>query len=380
MSNQVLTNIHTFLNSWARQWPVSWRPVKFSGRAGPWLKWGLPLLAGLLLLLGSNVASSNATVIPTISITSVTTDQSVTIQTHNFPANQTFTVRMGEMGTLGIGGIVVASTPSGSGGSFTATYDIPQELQGRHRIAIRLESPQGYFSYNWFNNSSPPPAAPVHTGIPTFRIEAVTVNQNVTIVTNNFPPNRTFTVTMGPPHTQGIGGTVVGTIESGEGGTLTRSFDIPQALHGQSRISIRAQTAGVNPYFAYNWFHNSTATGADPGTGTGGGTVTPTTGIPTFRICTVTRDGNVTIETRNFPPNQTFTVTMGQMFTRGVGGPQAGTLQSGQGGTARHTFDIPASLHGQSRIAIRAQTGHANPYFAYNWFHNSSTTSDFCGG
>jgi hypothetical protein len=358
----------------------SWQMAAGNGRFWLRLVSGLSLLLGLLFLLSLHTATTQAVVIPTISITSVAADQTVTIQTHNYPANQTFTVRMGEMGTLGIGGIVVASTPSGSGGSFSATYNIPAELHGRQRIAIRLESPQGYFSYNWFYNSSPPVSQPPpstgYTGIPTFRIQSVNVNDDVTIVTTNFPPNQTFTVTMGQMGTQGIGGTVVGTIESGEGGTLTRTFDIPAGLHGHTRIAIRAQTAHARPYFAYNWFNNATAT--PPGDGTGGGTIPTLPGIPTFRVCTVTQNGNVTIETRNFPANQTFTVTMGQMGTRGIGGIQAGTLQSGAGGTARHTFDIPAGLHGHSRIAIRAQTGHANPYFAFNWFYNTSTTSDFC--
>jgi hypothetical protein len=371
MSNQIFHNLLTRFN-FSRERP-------FLRHYHSWLRFmgGMILLLGLLLLSGHTISSSQASVIPTISITSVVPDQSVTIQTHNYPANQTFTVRMGEMGTLGIGGIVVASTPSGAGGSFSATYNIPPELHGRHRIAIRLESPQGYFSYNWFTNRAPAPPAPVHTGIPTFSIQSVSANQNVTIVTNNFPPNRTFTVTMGAMGTLGIGGTIVGTFDSGAGGTLTHTFDIPAGLHGHSRIAIRAESL---PFFAYNWFHNTTAPapGVAPGVGTGGEIIAPITATPTFRICTVNRDGNVTIETRNFPANQTFTVTMGHMGTRGIGGIQAGTLQSGAGGTARHTFDIPTGLHGQSRIAIRAQTGHANPFFAYNWFYNTTTTRDFC--
>jgi hypothetical protein len=65
---------------------------------------------------------------------------------------------------------------------------------------------------------------------------------------------------MGPFGTQGIGGYVVGTLNSGAGGALTATFNIPSQLAGASQIAIRAQTAQANPFFAYNWFWNNTAT------------------------------------------------------------------------------------------------------------------------
>jgi hypothetical protein len=57
---------------------------------------------------------------------------------------------MGRIGTQGIKGIEVARTNSGKGGSLTATYSIPAKLQGQYQIAIRLQSPTGFSSYNWF--------------------------------------------------------------------------------------------------------------------------------------------------------------------------------------------------------------------------------------
>jgi hypothetical protein len=61
---------------------------------------------------------------------------------------------MGEYGTYGIGGIVVTTVNSGAGGSFSATYAIPAALVGRSKIAIRLESANGYYyAYNWFYNN-----------------------------------------------------------------------------------------------------------------------------------------------------------------------------------------------------------------------------------
>jgi LysM repeat protein len=93
-------------------------------------------------------------VIPTFSIIGVVRGTSVTIRTANFPANQTFTAMMGPIGTLGVGGTVVGTTPSGTGGVLTATYTIPAALANAGAIAIRLQSPSGYYSYNYFYNSN----------------------------------------------------------------------------------------------------------------------------------------------------------------------------------------------------------------------------------
>jgi hypothetical protein len=346
---------------------------------------GLVLLAFLLafVLPGGSAASQ----LPSFGITSVTANTSVTIQTANFPANQEFQVTMGAIGTQGVGGTVVGTTHSGAGGSFTATYNIPAALQGVDRIAIRLQSAQGYFAYNWFYNSSsggnvatpvPVTPGPVQSGIPTFSVESVVADSSVTIRANNFPANQTFQVTMGAIGTQGVGGTSIGTQASGAGGSFTATYNIPANLHGMDRIAIRLQS--TQGYFAYNWFHNSTAGGptavpptAVPGSTPPAPTATPgsgSTGFPSFTITAVQKDATVTIQGSNFPPNQTFQVTMGAFGTQGVGGMPAGTQATGAGGSFTATYNIPASLIGSARIAIRLQS--AQGYYAYNWFHNVS--------
>ncbi|MCI0398346.1 MAG: hypothetical protein L0332_32000 [Chloroflexi bacterium] len=220
-------------------------------------------------------------------------------------------------------------------------------------------------------------ANPAAAAIPTFRIVQVVQDQSVTIETANFPANQRFQATMGQYGTQGIGGIAVGALNSEAGGTLTATFNIPAQLKGQARLAIRLQTSQANPYFAYNWFHNSTAGGA------GGSTPPPPagySGIPTFRIVDVAKDQSVTIETTNFPANQSFKVTMGQFGTKGIGGIEVGTLASGAGGKLTATYNIPDPLKGQARLALRAQTAHANPYFAYNWFYNNDDNVPPPGG
>lgn len=247
MHSQIFTSSRTFVMRWGKT------AVGFAHRLR--LKWVLPLLAGLILL-ATNTMISSSSVIPTISIVSVAMDETVTIRTHNYPANRTFTVRMGEMGTRGVGGVVVGTVNSGTGGTLEATFDIPDALKGRYQIALRLDSTTGgYYSYNWFYNAPALEPGPPYTGIPTFNICTVTQNGEVEIKANNFPPNQTFTVTMGPMFSRGIGGTVVDTIESGQD---RYTFTIPANLHSSRRIAIRAQTDhAVNPYFAFNWFFNN---------------------------------------------------------------------------------------------------------------------------
>ena len=207
--------------------------------------------------------------IPTITILSVNADQDVTIQANNFPADYDFNILMGKMWTQGLGGIPVTTINSGEGGSFEATFDIPDALKGDYQIAIRLQTADNYFyAYNWFYNNTTTgettsegapgsTALPGYTGIPTFSITGVVKDNTVTILTNNFPAGYDFNVLMGKMWTQGIGGTQVTTINSGSGGSFAKTFTIPPALAGEAQISIRLE-ATSGGFYAYNWFYNNT--------------------------------------------------------------------------------------------------------------------------
>jgi hypothetical protein len=235
-------------------------------------KWSILLALVLMFTIAAPapaVASPTSWVIPTFSIVSVVTDTSVTIQTYNFPANDTYKVLMGYMGTRGVNGIRVDTISSGSGGSFSATFNIPSGLTGLYQIAIRLQSTagSGYFAYNWFYNNTSgtnigggtvPSGYNGYVGYPTFSISSVVRNQSVTILTHNLPPNDRFDVLMGPMGTAGINGYYVKTIDTGSGGSQTLSFTIPSQLKGSYQISIRLQSRTGSGLFAYNWFYNTT--------------------------------------------------------------------------------------------------------------------------
>lgn len=326
--------------------------------------------------------------VPTFSIQGVTEDEKVTIKTYNYPADKEFVARMGLLGTKGIDGIVVGAVDSGDGGSLIFTFEIPEELQSLDAIAIRLDSTTGgYFSYNWFYNNdfgsheggTPAGEAPedtdsedtsdeeedadsdeerVYTGIPTISITSVETDQEVTVQTHNFPADKEFVALMGKMGTRGVNGIEVTRIDSGDGGSFSETFEIPEELQGDYQIAIRLQTPdGI--FYAYNWFYNDTET--------------PDiyTGIPTFTITEVVEDESVTILTNNFPADYDFDVLMGEMFTRGINGIYVTTVNSSEGGELTGTFDIPEELFGEYRIAIRLEST-VGGYFAYNWFYNNT--------
>ena len=324
--------------------------------------------------------------IPTFSIVSVIPDQKVTIETSNFPANYDFNVLIGAYGTLGVGGTQVATTNSGSGGSFQATYTIPDALKGSQQLAIRLESTTGgFYAYNWFWNNSAATAVPSGTatatavpsgtatatavpsgysGYPTFSISSVVVDTSVTIAMVNLPANHKFVVLMGPYGSMGVSGTQIDFFDTGSGGAMSASYNIPDSLKGSQRIAIRIESTTDN-YYAYNWFWNNA---------TSSSTTTSYSGIPTISIDSVVVDTSVTISGDNFPANYTFDVLMGAYGTLGVGGTKVTSFDSGSGGTFTSTFNIPASLKGSQRIAIRLEST-SGGFYAYNWFWNNTASS-----
>jgi hypothetical protein len=311
----------------------------------------------VLILVPIQVVAAPSLVIPTFTITAVSRDASVTILASNFPASDTFTVTMGAYGTLGVGGNLIGTQASGSGGSFTATYAIPASLHGSNRIAIRLHSPtSGYYSYNWFwNNDHPgpaPPSPPPAPGwgwppagastIPSTTIKNVVKDTSVKVKGSNFTTNA-----------QATDGS----------GTFTETYTIPGAYHGSEKLAIRWESPSSG-FYAYDWFVNDPAAAPSPSSPpAGSGT------IPTFTITAVSRNNSVTIKGKNFTTNDTYSVMMGNYGTAGVGGIAAGSQATGASGSFTGTYNIPAGLHGKDRIAIRLESD-TTPYYSYNWFWN----------
>jgi hypothetical protein len=377
----------------------------------------LILAAGFVITPGSNATGK---AIPTFNIVSVVKDVSVTVQTSTFPPDKLFTVRMGYGNTNGSGGVVVATTNSGAGGAFQETYLIPDILKGQDVIALRMDAPGGFYAYNYFRNDpnflnpasaiNPPPVgttgtaialSPGYTGIPTFSIKSVKADSQVTVKMHNFPANRDFTVRMGYFGSLAKGGEVIGTTNTGEGGDLEETYEIPASLRGVHQIAIRMDATAY--LFSYNWFYNvnttvpgASGTGGTGGTGSNSGSaatestagaggeaaaeVVPAAplpvepvylGVPSFTIGEVVQDKTVSIMTSNLPLHTDYTVLMGPYGSLGAGGSVAGKGTVEESGNLKLTFDIPANLRGSTFIALRLEA--SNGYYAYNWFRNLNT-------
>ncbi len=215
-------------------------------------------------------------------------------------------------------------------------------------------------------------AQPGYKGHPYIEIVAVDKNDTVTVRAYNLPHNDSFAVLQNYMGTKGKNGVEVGTLKSGTNNEVTQTYSIADAFKDQKQIAIRIQSTTGSGYFAYNWFNHKNSGAQPPGTTPPTQPPTGYQGIPTFSINSVVRNVSVTIVTKNLPPNDTFAVKMNYMGTRGVNGWQVATLNSGTGGTQTLTYNIPAELQGQYKIAIRLESTSGSGYFAYNWFYNNT--------
>jgi hypothetical protein len=333
-------------------------------------------------------------------VVSVEPDDFVSVRTGNFPPTTFFNVYMGRHGTNGAGGILVARTNSGDGSSFGVNYTIPESLYGQSVIDLLMvgDNNAGSVSIAFSNTSGGGAVGSSSSGsssgtssgtgtsgsavsyVPTFTIMSVVPGESVTIRTYNFPPAQAFTVRMGPYGTYGMNGEIVGTTDSGAGGSFDATYSIPAGLKTADAIAIRMDSAAG--FYAYNWFTNMGTTASVPpavpaATPVPGTTAVPPvqapavnyTGFPYFFIDSVVANSSVTITGYNFIPGQQYVVTMGPYGGFGIGGTVVATTDPMAEGAFTATYQIPASMAGSYQIAIRMES----PYnFAYNWFYNNT--------
>ena len=220
-----------------------------------------------IVLMAASITPVQAAV-PDTSIVAVVKNESVTIQTTNFPANHTFHVLMGYNGTQGIHGYRVSKVTTGDGGSFLAKFYIPDELSGEDIIAIRFESvtESKYFTYNWFYNETATGALAttcttcttyniLPPGFPTFDIVSAVKGQSVTVETRYFPAGERFAVYMQDGDSTAIKLYEVAGFDTGEGHGLVITFSIPPELRWEEKIKIIFYN--INDGFrTYNLFYN----------------------------------------------------------------------------------------------------------------------------
>lgn len=288
-----------------------------------------------------------------------------------------FTVTIGLFGTLGKGGVEVATTNSGDGGSFEVTYDIPDSLEDQGMLSIRLDTGKGIYAYDYFTNiagnstttgtsTTTASTGYYYTGAyPHTDIISVSPDESVTVKTYTFPPNRTYKVLINHFGTLGKGGVEVGTYDSGDGGSQEVTYNIPSEFDGEQNLAIRFDDGY---YYAYDWFVNKEGGTTYSGSyGTGGPytydynydynySTSTSGGHPGMVIDNVISGVEAKVAFYDIPDDTVYKVYMKDAKTSG-NNTQVGKLDAGEADTVTMSFPIPESLKYAGDISIYLVTG-----------------------
>ncbi len=93
------------------------------------------------------------TTYPSMAISNVVRNQSVTARLYDLSPNTTCSTQMGAHGSLGFG-VGVGAFATDAGGTQDKTFTIPAELANSYRIAIRFDCVNGTHAFNWFYNNT----------------------------------------------------------------------------------------------------------------------------------------------------------------------------------------------------------------------------------
>jgi hypothetical protein len=169
-------------------------------------------------------------------------------------------------GNQAVDGIVVSELNSGLGGAFEVSFRIPAELRGKQTLAVRFDSSEGYYAFNWFNNKTQGTSPSTSTGSPIsipntsssekpyLDIVAVKKNASITVEAYNLPANTDFRVRVGPFKTFSTDYVVVKTVNSGSTGAIRFNLDLPTVVKDIQLVTVRMDGSGR---YAFNAFTNA---------------------------------------------------------------------------------------------------------------------------
>ena len=101
---------------------------------------------------------------------------------------------------------------------------------------------------------TPPPASQN----PSFTIVAVREDETITIQVSNLPANDSFNVYMGKEKTRAVNGSYAGTIQTGAGGSVRVTLNIPFTMRDVRKVAVR-MVSPISGLTAYNTFTNATS-------------------------------------------------------------------------------------------------------------------------
>lgn len=346
--------------------------------------WLTPVKFASTQTVGTSVAIYQG---PTVWIQDVTRNKEFVLKVQRYTNGEGFKIFVGDNSSA-YQGIWAGGFSLSSPKNFTVTVPIPGALWSSKEIKVviqnnitshagvtaftnsndwRVVAPYGFFSDHskiWGLAGSNSSATPF------MNILNVVQNAEVTIQAFNFPPDKDFLVTMGLMGSQGIGGIVIGTQNSGAGGSFLATYPIPAQLQSQKMISIRMQST-TSKHFAYDFFENRDGYNGQTATSLSlsGDWVLPAGTYPSTSVVSVIPGVSVTLSGFNFTNNDSYTVRMGAYGTAGVGGIVVATHPTGPSDNFTATFNIPDALKSTNKIAIRLESNNT-AYFAFDWFNN----------
>jgi LysM repeat protein len=228
----------------AKQYETSWRNlVEINRLTHP----SLIFPQQKLCIFYTGFTSNPPTNIPVSSSTaslfasSVKEDQYVTLQGKNFSANSRYNVYLGKYQADPAESILVGTALMDKSGSFKGTYNIPKKLIDVQKIRMSITSPRGVTSSNWFINATST-GNTGGVGSPELSLSVKSIKKNawVKIVTKDLPANVSFHVYLSKPDANLRKAVLVGTLRNSKGGQVEATFDIPESLHDQSKLELRA--------------------------------------------------------------------------------------------------------------------------------------------
>jgi len=110
---------------------------------------GFLVLAMLLIAFPSPVSAAGGI---SLKIIAVDKNNQIVVEAVNFPANQTWTVRVGPYYSFRGDAVEVTSFTSKAGGTFRFIIPLPAVVQDVDWVSVRLDSDQKYLAYNAFFN------------------------------------------------------------------------------------------------------------------------------------------------------------------------------------------------------------------------------------
>ena len=110
---------------------------------------GFLVIAMLLIAFPSPVSAAGGI---SLKIIAVDKNNQIVVEAVNFPANQTWTVRVGPYYTFRGDAVEVTSFTSKAGGTFRFIVQLPAVVEDVDWVSVRLDSDQKYLAYNAFFN------------------------------------------------------------------------------------------------------------------------------------------------------------------------------------------------------------------------------------